>query len=91
MPAENRIYHSLTIAIARGGTDRARALLKIRKALLANSGMVERSAEALGCARRSLVRWLGAHPELQAYAAELRAEAGISGPRKPRTRKRTKS
>jgi hypothetical protein len=86
---KHRNTNDLTYAIAQGGAARDRAIAKIRAALRANDGMIVGTAEQLGCAPRTLRDWFAAHrDELQAYAAELRAKAGIVGPREPRTRTR---
>jgi hypothetical protein len=85
----NRIYHPLIIALSKGGESRDRALAKIRAALRAHDGLLVPAAEQLGCAPRTLRRWL-VDLDLQVFAGELRAKADIPGPREPRTRKRPK-
>lgn len=44
-------------------------------------GNVSATAVALGMTRRGLERRIDAHPELRTLAGELRARAGIKGPR----------
>jgi hypothetical protein len=91
MSAVNRIYHPLIVALSKGGASRDRAIATIRAALRAHNGSIPGTAEQIGCAPRTLMRWLAAYrDELQSYAGELRAKAGIVGPREPRSRVRSK-
>jgi hypothetical protein len=55
--------------------DPAKAAMKITMALRAAHGDVGVAAEKLGVNRRSIFRWIEAHPELGAEVKRLRKEA----------------
>lgn len=82
--AVNRIYHPLVVQLGKGGKERERALATIRAALKANNGRLPETAKALDCGVRTLARWLEREESLRQYAADLRARAGIPGPRDAR-------